>query len=612
MHWRQARELGEERESTSFDVDGLEAEGSYEAGTDHSEEVEDSENSETLADDISVEEFSEEEFSEEEEEESTESEEEDSENSESESEYRRRKALRRYKVDRLSSLPNDLLKRIFDFAHPIDALPKGPLSKRLLPFYTSIRQRRINLESKEKVKTLIRSVNSNPSIGAKIEILHIGLREEDLCLGFGFSVRMFGGGGRQSTPHLSSSEVAMFYRHLRNIQEIKLPEGRESHFYAIRPFLPSPTRPNLPRLEKLVTTPSYVGRNPLRFFNSFIQLRSLTLTSYKVDDDGRLMYAPASLPFLTELSVSGWAADNDTVAEFCRYCPQLSKLSLSTDDPGYDRLLPRLPSTITSLSLLNANGIEDPIQFDCDDQLHRFPNLTSLTLGNYLFSSNLPHYLNSHHTRLEHLDLGRGKISADGMVEFLERGDSRLKSLKLDLIEPGHESSAGGKDTLRTGRYLAPDPEESLLSDIIRPEFDSKGGEFTFDGAQNIIAVAKEKGIKVKGSLGKAVRFYLPFMVEVSNDAILKCFRDENFRHYIKLQEQPEYEHALPPLDLDNLDPHNLELVQKRSEETKLYYLTLENREDFGDGKTTSSGGEIVKVHFDWAGDYVSGSPLSS
>ncbi|GAA5897717.1 uncharacterized protein JCM6883_006794 [Sporobolomyces salmoneus] len=75
------------------------------------------------------------------------------------------------KIDRLSLLPNELLDKIFDYAHTLDQPSTGPLSKRLLPFLITGIYRRIKVSKVTKLLRLAAKLNAEPHLGEGIRTL---------------------------------------------------------------------------------------------------------------------------------------------------------------------------------------------------------------------------------------------------------------------------------------------------------------------------------------------------------------------------------------------------------------------------------------------------------
>ncbi|GAA6013498.1 hypothetical protein JCM11491_006101 [Sporobolomyces phaffii] len=276
-----------------------------------------------------------------------------------------------FQVDHLSSLPNELLDVIFDYAHPVDYPSYGPLSKRLLPFYVVARYRRIFTPDSTTFAGLVRKVNSDPQLGDLVQVLHVD------------SMRPVPSG------HSDDATVATFFGHLPFVVEINIGPDAAERFsrLAVSPYCL--TFPSVAHLE-CASTP--IDSHPLRLFNSFSGLRTLTVTGFETNDHTTSIFPSRPLPRLYKLSVSGQDADSPSIVDFCASCPNLNQLFLSADwHPQYQEMLPSLPDRLEVLSLMYNRGYASTVsQSACDAALSRFTELRHLTLGNELFSANLP------------------------------------------------------------------------------------------------------------------------------------------------------------------------------------------------------------------------------
>ncbi|GAA5829670.1 hypothetical protein JCM5353_005195, partial [Sporobolomyces roseus] len=79
------------------------------------------------------------------------------------------------KIDRLSSLPPELLLTIFDLAYDYDQQLLEPLSKRLLPYFRRNFYRQIRLSSRSSWSKLQRSVKASPALGELVLDLDVSL-----------------------------------------------------------------------------------------------------------------------------------------------------------------------------------------------------------------------------------------------------------------------------------------------------------------------------------------------------------------------------------------------------------------------------------------------------
>ncbi|GAA6013501.1 hypothetical protein JCM11491_006102 [Sporobolomyces phaffii] len=97
------------------------------------------------------------------------------------------------------------------------------------------------------------------------------------------------------------------------------------------------------------------------------------------------------------------------------------------------------------------------------------------------------------------------------------------------------------------------------------------------------------------------------FFVEIANIAILRTVRDRDFRHYETIRSNQSLNRHLPVLDLETLDPRNLQLVRLDDLEDGRYRLpgchrlTVEQRvkgEMQDDRERLKKPGQVIRVDF--------------
>ncbi|GAA5989027.1 hypothetical protein JCM5350_003631 [Sporobolomyces pararoseus] len=357
-------------------------------------------------------------------------------------------------------------------------------------------------------------------------------------------------------------EFFAFYSNLVNVREIHA-TGFFSRVHQPGPRLYTRVFPKLPRLVTLNTVFPFLSEHPLRFFASFAHLKSLTVTGghtslfpVPVED-----YPPIEMPFLTELSVSGGGAAHLSVAEFCQLCPKLTSLTLSSERPDYSDILLELPARLTSLSLINSDPDPEQSHNNCDHLISRFTELRHLSLGDCLFSMELPLHLSKHFDKLERLELGLGMVKAKEMCDYIEEAELTLRHLRLDnsrdkagtRLNVGSGSVIEVQDLPSDDEWFWDDWEMSTIFLLPHPEF-------TWEKAQEIVALVESQGKVEDGGLYESIATFFYYVWEVNNLAVLRSYRDKDLKHCLETHQTADGL-WLRRMDFTTLDPNNLQLV---------------------------------------------------
>ncbi|GAA6013441.1 hypothetical protein JCM11491_006081 [Sporobolomyces phaffii] len=255
-------------------------------------------------------------------------------------------------IDRLSSLPNELLDHIFDLAHTLNHPSTGALSKRLLPFHISGLYRRIHLGKLANFGQLIRKVSREREYGERIRSLKI---DQELQ---GFI-------SRESFP---SDNVASFFQSLSRLEDLDLAGDNfnwdeddnglleafdETSFLASETVMPS------------VVALRVEERFPVLWLRAFPSLVRFEYLHFDHNSFAMTYFRDSLvLPNLEYLSFTGVHADHPSIASFCSLCPKLLHLRLCVQDDyaSYADLLPLLPTTLVSLELEIDREIRELIQ----------------------------------------------------------------------------------------------------------------------------------------------------------------------------------------------------------------------------------------------------------
>jgi hypothetical protein len=251
------------------------------------------------------------------------------------------------------------------------------------------------------------------------------------------------------------------------------------------------------------------------------------------------------------------------------------------------------------LSLRTIEESENELPPYCDQHLSRFSKLTRLELGNDIFSPELDQHIKSLAGTIEWIELGRGPIRVNEWIEFLKEAEGPLHYLRLDNIayEPGFRIDLEGVCLSSLVVRLPPD-DEPIWDDWTHPtEYLLPQPGFGFGDIARLLAEADRAGVEVGGGLEESMATHWLFLVEIANIAILRTYRDQDFRHYKEMSQFAEGQ-LLPVLDTDQLDPTNLRLVRKVDNVYPVYYLTLEPRDISRDTTEPFAQEVTIKVDF--------------
>jgi len=129
----------------------------------------------------------------------------------------------------------------------------------------------------------------------------------------------------------------------------------------------------------------------------------------------------------------------------------------------------------------------------------------------------------------------------------------------LDNIayEPGFRIDLEGVCLSSLVVRLPPD-DEPIWDDWTHPtEYLLPQTGFGFGDVARLLTEAERAVVEVGGGLKESMSIYWLFLVEIANIAILRTYRDQDFRHY---KEMSQYEEGqlIPVIDIDQLDPTNL------------------------------------------------------
>ncbi|GAA6018702.1 hypothetical protein JCM11491_001271 [Sporobolomyces phaffii] len=477
------------------------------------------------------------------------------------------------RVDRLSRLPNELLDTIFDLAYPYCypyRPPKFPISKGLRPFQERLLYREINLSSVDQFHALSRTLDLDPTRGELVE---------------GISIVSC------SRPREDPSKVSLddLLSRLPNLVALELPTG--SHQYQ------EPSESVLTKLSKVkyVTTTVHVEPpdekwrfhpSPFAFLSALPNLVELAISAWPYHDDFVWTHTHGhafEMRSMWGLRIEGPGAGAPNVAAFIALCPNLVHLELITVDGGFSSspdssLLRLLPVTLQSLRLDCPMNVFAP----CEQLLTHLTQLRRLDLGSACHSYDV-------HTALAQLPLLVSVRLGNCVVDFagfasLVSGPSRLVHLEHITLDTFLRL-----DTLMGTRTPAPsDPSfsaaaaESLdryLNDWAEPD--------NYLGDPNelraLVRACEANGVALDGTMRDLCEPLEAWNVECNNRAVLICASGHD-RQFTWLgwarARAARAGVSLPTLDLDELDPARLEVVEIELPEKDWFVLSLRNKSE--------------------------------
>ncbi|GAA5912374.1 uncharacterized protein JCM6883_005648 [Sporobolomyces salmoneus] len=471
-------------------------------------------------------------------------------------------------IDRFSSLPPELLDKIFDHAHTLDQPSTGPLSKRLLPFHITGIYRRIKLSKIEsKLLRLVEKLDIEPQCGERIRTLQLQyymIGDEDS------RIRVIGA-------------LEKLFRNLRRLEELDIDSGIMNLFH---PFtaanrgdqqalpLNSSVLPALRTLRVTGTSTPTPGF-PLLFFSSLDSLVQLDYEySYEYISDSTIWNGPFPKK-LARLSIEGVFERDPAIARFASLCPNLTSLRLRGSNPIYESILQALPDRLIELELLQYNRFgEGPEEIPCDHLLSRFTRLQRLSLGNRRYSEDLPVNI-AHLSLLEHLDLGHGSIPLSSLHSLFS-GPTRLpllRTLHLDLIPYAIGTRLDVDDEGYHKERTLPDRDFEIEEDWRYAEYEcEEGDEFTIKGLPELIRSAKEEGIEIEGPILKAGEARRSFFLELANVVVYRAYLMKSGFCYGRLRLPAR----ISSMHSNLLDMTKVKLVKKWLPEENWFSLSLE------------------------------------
>lgn len=453
-------------------------------------------------------------------------------------------------VDRLSSLPPELLCHIFDLAHdPLRPLTE-PISRTLLPYCRQNLYRRIKLATVDSFYSLLDSIHSSPSL--------LGTLVNDLNISSAFT-------------YPSSVD---FYEVIGAFPRLKsLKTGYASSLRYVRADVA------FPPIEQLSYECGYPATEDLETL-SRLKLRTLEINFHRTIN--LTNYPPPYRPKLeTVEEVNLWCEETEqrdrpiwtgSFAKFVTDCnPNMTSLRLCDFlYPDYRHFIGNMGShalRITSLTLDYIGFRQHLDAFSCDHLLPLFANLSYLSLGagttgNSLFFNlrRLP--------RLASLRLSDDAHRSLDSEEFLTlvQGPNRLVSLQRLIFD-----CFGG---LSGRRVTVEDPINSRVSISMMNDGwrRSAPGNFTVESLTELITACKDNGVAVEGDDANVLEKTADFDLEEANRSVLRCLQLNSLDDVT----YSDGSSLFPDISIDNLDPEYLKLVKTEIPEKNWFRLSLE------------------------------------
>jgi len=267
----------------------------------------------------------------------------------------------------------------------------------------------------------------------------------------------------------------------------------------------------------------------------------------------------SSFPQVEILQIQGEGAEDSSVTELVGLFPSIVDLALHTmwrDSSLWTGALSDLPKTLVSLSLFAEYDHVLP----AESLLTQYESLRRIHLGSTCFSSFVDVTLRQL-PLLEEIRLGNGLIDAKAFLSLVT-GSSRLvhlRNLILDL-DDGH-----------FGLCIAVEDSEVMVekNEDGETEWELPGyleeGSLDRVGLAKVVVVAESSGVKVEGTVLKALKVLKLHCVDSNNRAILAYSGPADLRrlHEIRM-EALRYNYKLPALDFDSLERDKLEIVETK------------------------------------------------
>ncbi|GAA5830461.1 hypothetical protein JCM5353_005853 [Sporobolomyces roseus] len=473
------------------------------------------------------------------------------------------------KIDRFSSLPNELIQHILDHAYPY-GLYAGEIyapSKRFHPFYQFHLYRSIDIHTKQAIEGLIRSLQANPTLG---------LVTTSLKFSESYKPKK-----NQIKSIADSRQLSTLLPLLPNLQEWTPRICLSSDIIdTVTPaMLPSLTRISLPVTE---SKDSYISVDLLSWISTLPALGTLEASNW---DSKKLEAIDHTFPTIRTLFLKGKKVTTRSATKLVNACPNLSELRLynaSTNSvTNYERVLLRVEPRILRLDLMSATYF--PLT---QAAFANYSHLRYLRLLVVSFPEDL-HLCLASMEKLEELVLQStwAMVPTQELLKLVDgpRKLPKLRKISLDIAvgcigQRVNPFSSKGMKAIKSKEY------EEWLVDIDEGDWfiDSvlDHGSKEWLDCKRFLVIAKENGIMVDGEFLDGLDTLHAFILELNNLSIVRAYYHSNLRTIFRARQFAlDHRFSLPELDIDSIDPKKLELVKVEMEEHGWFALTLRNKE---------------------------------
>ncbi|GAA5877238.1 hypothetical protein JCM1840_003027 [Sporobolomyces johnsonii] len=427
-------------------------------------------------------------------------------------------------------LPAELLSSIFDLAYEDTKPSTQPICKALSPFQRALLYRHVKVTSSEQLKGLMHAVEVNAGLGAMVKKLDVNLEA--------------------GAPPLSNKrQLEAFFAAFTHLARLSLGTACPQLIQAVLSFRLS--RTHLTAMTSLHVEAPAEWKNPfdpahLCALNSYPSLTSLSVATSMPYRYARHIKSSTKksepLTKIHELTLRGEGVDLPSAARLPNSCPSLRSLTLdcTVHAPQFSLILPRLSTTLTSLSLKTLAFYDDFTQ-PCDTLLPRFSNLEHLYLGEATFTPTLFDVVKQL-PALTSLGFGPGALFDTWRLEALIHGPARLATLKkvtLDVVhgKRGYRFQEDGDGVLHPEHNKS---EWHVAPDWVVPRFTCQHEvpvfSFSYLDVLKLLRLAKRNGVGVDGTTVEAVKVMADYENEVTECAIAYAFEINDFT-LVKLRE---------------------------------------------------------------------------
>ncbi|GAA5972795.1 hypothetical protein JCM3765_001222 [Sporobolomyces pararoseus] len=442
--------------------------------------------------------------------------------------------LKDTQIDRLSSLPPELLSYIFDLAHSPEHPLIHPISRTLLPYCRQTLYRKIDISSLSlsKLLTAVETTHSLAPLVQDLRIHYVG-----------------------DAPLTDFESIANLFPALKSLDY----HGK-AQLSKLDPIKLAP-------LQSLSYTPLVFDTDEIEAL-SCLPLVKLELKLYdseiKLSDNFQPSTTIRTLEELTLVEAYSSLDDDEwdvRIGRFVESCPKLRSLKLVDGVyPRFGKFLKALVGGVPLLTKLYLDTSILPESSFCSftDLYPLFPNLTYLSLGDGTTAPDLV----SHLHQLSFLTTLRlephahfGFESAENLFSLVQ-ASTKPPVLKLFILDCfaakiGHRCDI--QDEL---------PREQISYSYFKATWRLPSFSDVIEGEEcrQLLELAKANNVRVEGDIYAAVAYSNSWKLEVTNRHVLYACQNQTLELLQSFGESDQAE-RLPNLDLDELDLDNLKLV---------------------------------------------------